>query len=653
MRVNEKNINTDFKNISSKEWVITNGIGGYASSSIIGLNSRRYHGILIASKNPPTDRLVMVSKVEEKIILNNREYQFSTNQYRDIVYPQGYQYITHFNRIPFPETVFEVHGATLKKTVFMVHGSNTSVIEYTNKSNIGFQLWLNPLYAGRGYHSLLHERENYEYQSNINSNYQSVQPHTSLDPVFFQHTAGSFTEGRTWNKQLKYVIDEERGHDCIEDVFSNGYVTCMLAPGATVSLIFSMDESMMNASPAQLKSDELQRLANLTPEATKPFLRDLIVAGDQFIVKRKSTNGYTIIAGYHWFTDWGRDSMIALRGLCIATGKQEVAASVIRTFLEYLEEGVIPNRFPDYKEDPPEYITIDATLWLFVAVYDYDLKFKDADFLENIFDRLTKIILSHIKGTKNNIHMLENGLLAGGNGTIPLTWMDARIDEYSFTLRSGCPVEINALWYNALKIYAHVAQRLGKGEPVFVKELAQKVKAQFVSSFWNADYYLNDLVSENDEADPSMRPNQVYALSLPFSILNPEQEKKVLDKIAEYLYTPFGLRTLDTFHHKFQPVYAGDVWSRDAAYHQGTVWPFLLPEYFIAYLKVHDHSEEAKRYVEGELSSLKEHFYQNECIHGISEIFDGLEPRQGKGCIHQAWSVSNLIMLIMKENLVV
>jgi predicted glycogen debranching enzyme len=312
---------------------------------------------------------------------------------------------------------------------------------------------------------------------------------------------------------------------------------------------------------------------------------------------------------------------------------------------------VIPNRFPDYKDDIPEYITIDATLWLFVAVYEYDLKFKDNDFLESVFDKLREIIDCHIRGTRNNIRMLENGLLSGGKDNIPLTWMDARIVEYAFTPRAGCPVEVNALWYNALKIYEYISERLEKPEPVFIKELSDKIKEQFVLSFWNADMYLNDVIMENNEADASIRPNQVYALSLPFSLLNKEQEKQVLDNITEYLYTPYGLRTLDIYNYKFKPMYESDVWSRDAAYHQGTVWPFLLPEYFTAYLKVHGNSEEAKKYVEDQLVSLKKHFYENECIHGISEVFDGLNPLEGKGCIQQAWSVSNLILLIIKEGL--
>lgn len=641
-----------FEKISKKEWIITNGIGGYASSSVIGANTRRYHGVLVASLNPPTERKVIVNKVEERIIFNNREVHLSTNEYSNKIYPEGFRHIESFNRNPLPETHFKVLDAVLKKTVFMVYGSNTTVIEYTNTSNIGYQLWLNPLYTGRDYHSLLHQRDSHDFFSVTNDRFQSIYAYHGADPVYFRHSAGVYVEGRTWNERMLYAIDKERGHDYSEDLYSTGYVSCLMSPGATMYLIFSMDETMMDVSPAQLKADELKRLEALVPANVKDhFLADLIVAGDQFIVQRKSTAGYSIIAGYHWFTDWGRDSMIALRGLCIATGRQEIAASVIRTFLEYLDEGVIPNRFPDYKDDLPEYITIDATLWLFIAVYEYDRKFNDTEFLKSIYLKLHEIIEYHLKGTKNNIHVLENGLLVGGKDGIPLTWMDARINEYSFTPRAGCPVEINALWYNALNILEYVNNRIGKNTDQIFKKNIASLKEQFISSFWNDDYYLNDLVSLDGTADASIRPNQIYALSLPFSILNEEQEKQVLENVSEYLRTPYGLRTLDKYHYKFKPDYTGDVWARDAAYHQGTVWPFLLPEYFIAYLKVHNHSDEAKEFVVSQLSSLKEHFYNEECLHGISEIFDGLDPSEGKGCMHQAWSVSNLILLLINENL--
>ncbi|MDF2437634.1 MAG: glycogen debranching protein [Bacteroidota bacterium] len=644
--------NEDIQELISKEWIVTNGIGGYASSSVTGTNTRRYHGILISSANPPLERMLMVSKVEERIIFSNREIRLSTNQYPQNFYPEGYRFIQSFERKPLPVTNFEAYGAKLSKSVFMVHGSNTTIIEYKNTSNIGYQLWLNPLYAGRDFHALLHERDNYDYYTAANDRFQAVYPSHGADPVFFRHTAGTFVKGPTWNKQLTYYIDQERGYDCTEDIYSTGYLSCMLAPGAVVHLVFSMDEEMMEKNPLELKEQELKRLKGLVPENVhNDFLADLITAGDQFIVKRKSTGGYSVIAGYHWFSDWGRDSMIALRGLCIATGKQEEAASIIRTFLEYLKEGLIPNRFPDYKDDLPEYITIDATLWLFISVYEYDQKFNDKEFLQSIYPKLQEILDHHIKGTMHNIHVTEKGFIAGGENGIPLTWMDARINEYSFTARAGCPVEIQALWYNALKIFVHVSEKLGEAVSTTITDLTVQVKTEFERAFWNDECYLNDLVTEENEADPTVRPNQIYAISLPFRLLDKEKEKMVLDNIAENLVTPVGLRTLETYHFKFKCSYSGDVWSRDAAYHQGTVWPFLLPEYLMAYLRVNDHSDDAKRKVQEHLKALKKHFYEAECLHAISEVFDGIEPKEGKGCIHQAWSVSNLILLLINENL--
>jgi predicted glycogen debranching enzyme len=644
--------NEDIQELISKEWIVTNGIGGYASSSITGSNTRRYHGLLISSVNPPLERMLMVSKVEERIIFSNREIKLSTNQYGEKYYPEGYKHIQNFERKPLPVTTFEAYGAKLSKTVFMVHGSNTTIIEYKNTSNIGYQLWLNPLYAGRDFHALLHERDNYDYYTAVNDRYQAVYPSHGSDPVFFRHTAGTFVQGPTWNKQIKYYIDQERGYDCTEDVYSTGYLSCMMAPGAIVHLVFSMEEEMMERSPSELKEAELKRLESLVPDNIQnEFLADLITSGDQFIVRRKSTEGYSVVAGYHWFSDWGRDSMIALRGLCIATGRKKEAASIIRTFLEYLKEGLIPNRFPDYKDDLPEYITIDATLWLFIAVYEYDQKFDDKEFLVSVYPKLKEIIDHHMRGTMHNIHMAENGLIAGGENGIPLTWMDARINEYTFTARAGCAVEIQALWYNALKILEQVSEKIGERLSENIPSLISKVKEEFERSFWNDESYLNDLVTEEGDADPTVRPNQVYALSLPFPLLDREKEKMVLDTISENLLTPNGLRTLETYHFKFKGSYSGDVWSRDAAYHQGTVWPFLLPEYLMAYLRVNDHSEEAKKKVESQLRSLKKHFYESECIHGISEVFDGINPKAGKGCIHQAWSVSNLILIMIKERL--
>jgi predicted glycogen debranching enzyme len=642
----------DHDNALTKEWIITNGIGGYASSTIIGTNTRRYHGLLIAALNPPTERKLMVSKVEETILHNHTETMLSTNQYSDAVYPEGYYYIKGFTRMPLPTTLFRAGEAELSKTIFMVYNSNTTVVEYTNASSVSFRLRLEPLYAVRDYHSLLREEHNYHYMVNDNGQNHAIYAYAGAEPLYFKHTKGQFTSKRHWNKNILYNIEKQRGQDFTEDLYSTGYVEYDLQPGETMHLIFSLDENKMNEDSGKLKAQEIERLNLLvSPTIHDKFLADLIISSEQFIVHRKSTDNYSIIAGYHWFTDWGRDSMIALRGLCIATGKQTEARSVITTFLNVLNEGLIPNRFADYETDEPEYHTIDATLWLFMAVYEYDRLFKDTPFLNLVHEKLTEIIHLHITGTKHNIHVTDIGFLSGGTHGLPLTWMDARINDHVFTPRAGCPVEINALWYNALKIHSYIINRLGLEADDQVNTIIHKIEHNFENYFWNRNGYLNDLISEEGIADSSIRPNQIYVVSLPFPLLSLEKEKMVVENVNQYLLTDYGLRTLDPNHPDFKPEYSGDVWARDAAYHQGTVWPFLMPEYFIAYLKVNNYSDVAKRNVENRLRPIKDHFYQDECLHGISEIFDGLNPRSGKGCMNQAWSVSNLILLIKTADL--
>lgn len=642
----------DQQNSLTKEWIVTNGIGGYASSTIIGANTRRYHGLLVGAFNPPTGRKVMVSKIEETIISGNNETQLSTNQYPDAVFPEGYHYINKFSRKPFPTTLFKTGNAELLKTVFMVFNSNTTIVEYKNTSAVKYKLRLNPLLATRDYHGLLREQGDYKFFHQSSGNAHSVYAHAGAEPIYFSHTKGTFTESRHWNKNLFYIIEKQRGQDFTEDLFTVGYIEHEMEPDELLYMTFSLDENILNVDPDILKIREEERLIRLVPEKIKnDFLKDLLIAGDQFIVHRKSTENYSIIAGYHWFTDWGRDSMIALRGLCIATGKQKEARSVIITFLNFLNEGIIPNRFADYEKDAPEYHTIDATLWLFIAVYEYDLAFNDKDFLKIVYSQLTEIIEYHLRGTKHKIHVTDKGLLSGGIPELPLTWMDARINNHVFTPRIGCAVEINALWYNALKIHAYITLKLGKKPNETFKAIRYKVENNFEETFWNEKGYLNDVVTEQGVVDSSIRPNQIYVVSLPFSLLPKEKEAEVVDNVREHLLTPFGLRTLNVTHPDFKPFYSGDVWLRDAAYHQGTVWPFLLPEYFFAYLKVNNNSTKAKQEVEKMLHPLKDHFYYNECLHGISEVFDGIDPQTGKGCMHQAWSVSNLVLLLLKHNI--
>lgn len=646
-----ENFEPKYEDLSTKEWIVTNGIGGYASSTIIGANTRRYHGLLVASLNPPTERIVVVSKIEETIYYEGQNHDLSTNAYANAIHPQGYHNFRGFERSPLPAAFFAGDNWSIQKTVWMVDGSNTTIIEYTNTSQVPYLLKLSPHYSNRDYHALLNEQANFEFRLNKHKKSHMISAYYGAPPVYFAHSSGKFSENRYWHKQLQYAIDKERGQGYTEDTYCLGQVEHQLQPGQSIFLIFSMEEAMVEKDPAALKNEEIKRLAGIAPDIKNEFLRDLIISGDQFLVQRRSTESYSVIAGYHWFTDWGRDAMISIRGLSISTGKKEVARSVISTFLCYLKQGIIPNRFPDYKGDVAEYNTVDATLWLFVALYDYDRRFKDTEFLEEVYPKLCEIIVHHLKGTMHNIRVTDKGLLAQGVDGVQLTWMDARINDMVFTPRQGCPVEINALWYNALKIYEYCSERLGKEVENNIIDVRGKVEENFLRTFWNRDGYLYDVVTPERSVDTALRPNQVYVLSLPFSLLPEKESRFVLESIRKNLLTDYGLRTLYLHHPDFKPVYAGDLWTRDAAYHQGTVWPFLSPEYFLAYLRLNNFSDEAKRAVEDALQPLIRHFYEEQCLHGISEIFDGLDPREGKGCMHQAWSVANLIYLIMEGGL--
>ena len=650
-----KNTHPDFNELASKEWLVANGIGGYASCTVVGANTRRYHGLLVASLNPPTARTVMVSKVEECIVFNRDcAFGLSSNQYPGAVHPQGFQYFKFFERKPLPRMKFEAHDHHLLKTVFMAHGSNTTVVEYENTGDTMFKLRLTPLFVHRDYHSLSKENSFDDYWMKPQNGCYVMYAHYGAPPLYFNFSSGEFVESRHWFNNFEYKKEQERGLDFREDCFSVFNIDVVLKPGAKAHLIFSTEEKMVKTDPEILKIKELERLENLAPkDSDDPFLRDLILAGEQFIVRRNNTDGYSLLAGYHWFTDWGRDTMIAMRGLTIAAGKQEISKSILETFLRSTDRGMLPNRFPDNPNDTVEYNTIDATLWLFVALYEYHQKFQDLSFVAEYFDTLTEILEQHIAGTRYNIRVTPEGFLSGGEGLAQLTWMDARVGDYVVTPRHGCPVEIQALWFNALRIYQYFAGTLGKPYEKY-QAIGDALLANFKKHFVRPNGSLNDVVKFSDQlskslptADASIRPNQIYVVSLPFSLLDKDAEKRVVEVVRQHLLTDYGLRTLSSEHPDFKPEYGGDSWHRDTAYHQGTVWPFLLGEYITAFLKVNDWSEKAQKEALALLEPLKKHFYQNDCILGISEIFDGKMPRAGKGTVHQAWSAGAILKTLL------
>jgi predicted glycogen debranching enzyme len=699
--VSFKNTHPDFDELASKEWLVANGIGGYASSTVVGANTRRYHGLLVASLNPPTARTVMVSKVEECVVFNRDcAFGLSSNQYPGAVHPQGFQYFKFFERKPLPRMKFEAHGHHLLKTVFMAQGSNTTVVEYENTGESTFKLRLTPLFVYRDYHSLAQENSFDDYWLKPQNGCYLMYAHYGATPLYFNFSSGEFAENRQWFNNFEYKKEQERGLDFREDCFSVADIDVVLKPGAKAHLIFSTEEKMAKADPEFLKIKELERLENVAPkDSDDSFLRDLMLAGEQFIVRRNASpnpskggesvaplsswrgaggEAYSLLAGYHWFTDWGRDTMIAMRGLTIAAGKQEISKSILETFLRSTDRGMLPNRFPDNPADTVEYNTIDATLWLFVALYEYHQKFQDLSFVAESFDTLTDILEHHIAGTRYNIRVRPEGFLSGGEGLAQLTWMDARVGDFVVTPRHGCPVEIQALWFNALRIYQYFAGTLGKPYEKY-QAIGDALLANFKKYFVRSNGSLNDVVvfapnersddfelsdpkarassddsKSSDEyktlsysTDVSIRPNQIYVVSLPFSLLEKDAEKRVVEVVRQHLLTDFGLRTLSPEHPDFKPEYGGDSWHRDTAYHQGTVWPFLLGEYVTAFLKVNDWSEKAQKEALALLEPLKKHFYQNDCILGISEIFDGKMPRKGKGTVHQAWSVGAILKTLL------
>ena len=661
-----KNDDRKFEELASKEWLVTNGIGGFAAGTLSGANTRRYHGILVAALQPPTHRTVLVSKMEETIITEDgSSIELSSNEYRDAIHPTGFRFLTSFERDPLPTFHFTAEQHQLRKMIFMPFGTNSTVIRYNNPGSTAYTLRLRLFLNHRDYHYLTREDRFFTFNIAMTDNgATAISAFPGAVPLFFNFNKGVFIEQRDWYRLYLYRHETYRGLDDSEDLFTPGYIELSLEPNEDMFICFTTDKTVLQHEPADILDQEVWRINQIKQDAVASAFgkavaqrvsipgfdidevtRDLAVAADQFIATRESSGGKTIIAGYHWFTDWGRDTMIAMRGLVIARGDKELAESIIRTFLQYLDKGMLPNRFPDQGEEP-EYNTIDATLWLFIVLHEYAAQFDDYTFIDSVFDSLSIIIECHIQGTRYNIHMLDNGLLYGGEDGVQLTWMDAKVGDYVVTPRRGCAVEINALWYNALMIYNVMAEKC-KREPSPFTQLAEKVKASFHQHFFNGRY-LYDVVIPGTSSDDAIRPNQVYAISLPYALLSAAESELVLRVVKEKLVTPYGLRSLDPEHPDFVPVYGGDQWHRDKAYHQGTVWSYLIGEYWLALLRLQQNNRAVRQEVANMMVPLLQHFYSADCIHGINEIFDGMDPKEGRGCVQQAWSVGMLLRVLQE-----
>ena len=637
-----------------REFLETNGLGGFASSTIIGLNTRRYHGLLVAATKPPLGRLVLLSKLEETLRIDQQRFDLPANRYPGVVHPQGHRYLKQFRLDPFPVFTYEVEGIEIEKTVFMIQGENSTVVHYELRKNNhpgspkNLRLEIRPLIAFRDYHSTTHENGAINPGVEQRPGLATVAPYQGLPSLHLAHNAAELGKTGAWYRNFEYDVERERGLDFSEDLF-NPLVLCfdlrLRRPASLIASTEPRDVSRV-VEYRQAEIERRRQVAAASP-IKDSFIQSLTNGADQYIVSRGDQK--TVIAGYHWFSDWGRDTMIALPGLTLPTGKHEVARSILRTFAQHVDQGMLPNRFPDAGE-APEYNTVDATLWFYEAARAFLAYTGDVEFVRTeLYAVLADIISWHVRGTRYGIKVDPSGLLTSGEAGVALTWMDAKVGDRVTTPRRGRPVEIQALWYNALCMMEDLARTFGDqaGQKRY-RTMAALASWSFNRLFWNEHTgCLYDVVN-GAPPDPALRPNQILAVSLPHTMLSRERARSVTEKVQEHLLTPYGLRSLAPSDPHYRGRYAGGSAERDGAYHQGTVWPWLLGPFLTAYVKVHGGSDLARRQAAEWLAPLKDHLADGGLGH-ISEIFDGDAPQRPRGCMAQAWSVAEVLRVLVEE----
>jgi predicted glycogen debranching enzyme len=648
-----------FESARSREWLVTNGIGGYASGTVAGLLTRRYHGLLIAALNPPLGRTLLLTKLDETAEMGGLTYPLHTNRWADgTVVPHGYLNIESFTlEGTMPVWRYACADALLEKRIWMQPGANTTYVQYTlSRATLPLKLSLKALVNYRDYHS---RTQGNAWQMAIEPVEQGIQVMAFPDAVPLLLLSDALREGlaervsivpaHNWNYGFDLIVERNRGLSDREDHLHVATFEITLNPGDAFTFVASSEQHPKPNGLTTLKARRLyeQKLINVwkstrlpNSKEVPPWITQLILAADQFIVDRPLLDepaGKTIIAGYHWFSDWGRDTMISLPGLTITTGRPEIARSILQTFAKYVSQGMLPNRFPDAGETP-DYNTVDATLWYFEAVRQYYSATEDDDLLRTLFPVLADMIDWHCRGTRYNIHLdSTDGLLYAGEAGVQLTWMDAKVGDWVVTPRIGKPIEVNALWYNALRTMAKIARRIGKPHQEY-DAIAERSLARF-SRFWNGETgYCYDVLDTPDGNDASLRPNQLFAVSLPESPLTPAQQRGVVEACGRILLTSHGLRSLAPTDPRYQGTYGGDQRQRDGAYHQGTTWGWLLGPFVLAHLRVYSNPAQARQVLEPMAHHLVAHG-----VGSLSEIFDGNAPMAPHGCVAQAWTVAEVL----------
>ncbi|MCR4437008.1 MAG: amylo-alpha-1,6-glucosidase [Clostridiales bacterium] len=634
-----------------KEWLLTNGIGGFACSTVIGANTRRYHGLLVASLRPPVERHLILSKLDESITINGKSYNlycFKTPDYT----MKGYVHLQRFEINPIPTFVYSVEDLWMEKKVCLVYGENTVVVLYhVIAGSQGSSLMLTPLVNFRDYHQNS-SREHMRFTQRNDGNRVWIRPYENNPHIQMYCSDGKYIRREdTYFLNMEYPVERERGLPSVEDHYIPGSFEVRLNPGDNryITVVATVEEKLQEYDGLSVIDEEEKRIGKVVAAAGygDAFAKRLVSAADNFIVLRKSTGSKTILAGYPWFTDWGRDAMIAFTGLTLVTRRFDDAREILLTFAQHVRDGLIPNMFPDGGTEPV-YNSVDAALWYFEAVWKYIGYTKDYGFVQNrLYPVLKEIIRSYARGTRFNIKMDEDCLISAGDPETQLTWMDAKAGGRAVTPRHGKAVEINALWYNALKVMSTLSRAFGEDSPP-LESMGERVREAFVKCFWNEDKQCLYDVVNGEYRDDRVRPNQVLAVSLSYPVLEGERAGKVVERVWKELYTPYGLRSLSPESPDYRGVYAGDPFSRDSAYHQGTVWAWLLGPFITAYFRTKGHTEESRQVARMLISPLKDHLY-DACLNSISEIFDGDEPYRPRGCFAQAWSVGEILRAYIED----
>jgi predicted glycogen debranching enzyme len=630
------------------EWLEADGLGGFASGTVGGVRTRRYHALLLSAMTPPTGRVVLVNGIEAWVEMASARHPLTSHRYApDVIHPEGRQYVVEFQHEPWPHWTFVFpNAARIVQEILVRHDAHETLIRWSCDAPTGpMRLHVRPLLSGRDYHALHRENPSFGFDARLDGENVTWTPYAGL-PAVTVLSNGTYRHAPDWYRNFLYRDEQARGLDCVEDLASPGDFTWDLSKSEAVLILRAEPPNGPRPAPTGSAVEHARQIVAGESARRSRFESPLARAADSYIVRRR--DGRTIVAGYPWFTDWGRDAFIALRGLCIARGDLETAKEILVSWSGHVSEGMLPNRFPDGGEEP-EYNSVDASLWYVVAVHEF---LEAAASKRGIVHRAElralrgaaeAIVEGYARGTRFGIRMNADGLLAAGAPGVQLTWMDAKIGDWVVTPRIGKPVEVQALWLNALQI---LARRVPKWH-----EVLQRARRAFAERFPCQDaaslYDVVDVDHTPGRFDASFRPNQILAVGgLPFALLEGQAARAIVDAVEARLLTPVGLRSLAPGEPGYRERYEGGVWERDSSYHQGTVWPWLMGPFVEAWLRVRGSTDEAKREAYTRFVEPIVQHLETAGLGHVSEIADADPPHTPRGCPFQAWSVGELIRML-------